>query len=61
MGDLEVFIPCDRCGARSKEIWTKAFDGNVWPLTFCGHHADKNTIALQATGWNPLEQEALTK
>ena len=63
VGDLEVYIKCDArdCSARSREIWTKAFDGVIWPLSFCGHHADKNALALQAQGFNPLESEVLTK
>lgn len=61
MGELEVYIKCDRCNARSREVWTKMFDATVWPLTFCGHHADKNAAALQAQGFHPLESEALTK
>ena len=63
MRDLEVYIECDArsCAARSREIWTKAFDGNVWPLSFCGHHADQNAVPLQRQGFNPLESEALTK
>ena len=60
MGDLEVFIPCDRCGpyTRSVEIWTK---GMELLLSFCSHHADKNAVALQAQGFHPLESEALTR
>lgn len=63
MGDLEVYIACDHggCSARSREIWTKSFDDNVWPLSFCGHHADANAVALQTQGFNPLESEVLTK
>jgi hypothetical protein len=63
MGDLEVFIPCDHsgCNARSRDIWTKQFDDNIWPLTFCAHHADKLWATLSAQGWHPLESEALTK
>jgi hypothetical protein len=63
MGDLEVYIKCDArdCSARSREIWTKAFDGLIWPLSFCSHHADKMAVALQAQGFNPLESEVLTR
>ena len=63
MGELEVYIECDaaHCAARSREIWTKHFDDNVWPLTFCGHHADKHAVALQAQGFNPLESEVMTR
>ena len=63
MGDIEVYIECDArdCRARSREIWTKEFDGMIWPLTFCGHHSDRAAVALQAQGFHPLESEALTR
>ena len=61
MGDMEVYIRCDGCSARSRDIWTKAFDGNIWPLSLCGHHSDRSFAKLQAQGWNVLESEALTR
>ena len=59
MADIAVYIECDAagCRARTREIWVK--DG--MPLTFCGHHLARNVIALQAQGFHPLEQEALTR
>lgn len=61
MDELEVFIACDKCSTRSGAIWTKLFDGNVWPLTFCLHHSRDYTKALQDQGFNILESEALTR
>ncbi len=63
VADLEVYIECDArdCRARSREIWTKEFDGMIWPVTFCSHHSDRAAVALQAQGFHLLESEALTK
>jgi hypothetical protein len=57
MGDLEVYIKCDArdCSARSREIWTKAFDGVIWPLSFCAHHGSKHAAALMSQGFATLE------
>jgi hypothetical protein len=57
-----VFIKCDSCSARSREIWTRGVTiDDTQILSFCGHHADKHAVALQAQGFNPLESEVLTK
>jgi hypothetical protein len=62
MGDLEVFIKCDSCTARSREIWTRGTGmDDTLILSFCGHHADKFAVSMQAQGFNPLESEVLTK
>lgn len=52
MANLEVFIPCDRCGVRSRDVWIK---GQLL-LTLCGHHADRHHAALHAQGFNPMNE-----
>ena len=59
MPNLAVYVPCDHrgCIARSRDIWTKTFDGLIWPLSFCGHHSDALWAKLAAKGFEPLEHD----
>ncbi len=43
----DEFIPCDVCQHRSIEMAVKEDSS----LTFCSHHAHKNRIQLEITGW----------
>jgi hypothetical protein len=61
VGDLEVYIRCDGCSARSRDIWTKAFDGNVWPLSLCGHDSRTHEAALLAQGFVRMDCEPLSE
>ncbi len=51
-----MFDTCDQCGVKVRATVRAIKDGSDLELTFCDHHARRNSTAL--TGWRYVPAEA---
>lgn len=50
--DLNKWIGCDQCSSAQAMFLVKLLDGE---LAFCGHHYNKNKVALDAKAYEVIE------